>query len=89
MPGRVAPRVAAQRASELATLSDTLLAEFTARFAGSTAEVLWEGGGTPPANCATRKSGSGYLMSGFTENYIKVTAPRDAARINTIERVTL
>ncbi len=48
MTGRVPPGVAAERAAVLGELSEVLLAEFTARFAGRAAEVLWEGG-TPPA----------------------------------------
>jgi threonylcarbamoyladenosine tRNA methylthiotransferase MtaB len=77
MPGRVAPHLAAERAARLGEVSDTLLAEFTARFAGTTAEVLWEG---------DKKDGT---MSGFTANYLKVTAPYDPEKVNTIEKVTL
>jgi threonylcarbamoyladenosine tRNA methylthiotransferase MtaB len=72
MPGRVPERVAAARAAGLGALSDTLYMEFTARFSGTTAPVLWEG---------AHKEG---LMSGFTPNYIKVTAPCDPRRVNTI-----
>ncbi|MDR2883374.1 MAG: tRNA (N(6)-L-threonylcarbamoyladenosine(37)-C(2))-methylthiotransferase MtaB [Alistipes sp.] len=77
MPGRVPPRVAAERAAALGTLSEELLAEFTARFRGTTAEVLWEG---------EQKGG---VMSGFTGNYLRVTAPHDPALVNTITRAVL
>jgi threonylcarbamoyladenosine tRNA methylthiotransferase MtaB len=77
MPGRVSPKIAAERAAALGALSDELHAEFTARFAGTTAEVLWE---------ADHRGGK---MSGFTANYLKVTAPYDPAKINAITRVTL
>jgi threonylcarbamoyladenosine tRNA methylthiotransferase MtaB len=72
MPGRVPPKVAAERAAVLGALSEQLHAEFTARFAGSRAQVLWE---------ADHRGGS---MSGFTANYLKVTAPYDPAKVNTI-----
>ncbi len=88
MPGRVAPAVAAERAAVLGALSEELLAGFTARFAGRPAEVLWEGG-TPPPDLATRTTKPGGLMSGFTGNYLRVTAPYDPALVNTITTVTL
>jgi threonylcarbamoyladenosine tRNA methylthiotransferase MtaB len=88
MPGRVSPAVAAERAAALGLLSERLHAGFVARFAGTRAEVLWEGGG-PPANCTARKRGSREMMSGFTGNYIRVRAPYDPALVNTITPVTL
>jgi threonylcarbamoyladenosine tRNA methylthiotransferase MtaB len=77
MPGRVTPAVAAERAATLGALSDELHAEFAARFRGTEAEVLWEG---------DRRGGT---MSGFTGNYLKVTAPYDPALVNTITKVRL
>ena len=77
MPGRVSPKVAAERAAALGALSEELHAEFTARFAGTSAEVLWEG---------AQKEG---MMSGFTGNYLKVTAPYDPALVGAITKVVL
>jgi threonylcarbamoyladenosine tRNA methylthiotransferase MtaB len=77
MLDRVSPPVAAQRAAALGALSEEFLAEFTARFAGTTADVLWEG---------EQKGG---MMSGFTGNYLKVTAPYDPALVNTVTKVAI
>lgn len=77
MPGRVAPKIAAGRAAALGELSETLLEEFTARFTGTEAEVLWE---------ADRR---GDMMSGFTGNYLKVTTPYDLSLVNTITKFVL
>ena len=77
MPGKVPPKIAAERAAILGALSDTLLKEFTARFVGTEVEVLWE---------ADHKSG---MMSGFTGNYLKVSATYDPQKVNTITAITL
>jgi threonylcarbamoyladenosine tRNA methylthiotransferase MtaB len=77
MQDRVSPPVAAERAAILGALSEEFLAEFTARFAGTTVEVLWEG------------EQKGSMMSGFTGNYLKVTAPYDPMMVGKISTVTL
>jgi threonylcarbamoyladenosine tRNA methylthiotransferase MtaB len=77
MPGKVPPPVAALRASRLSELSDRLHAEFTARFSGTRARVLWEG---------AQKNGK---MCGFSGNYIKVCAPYDPTKVNTITEVVI
>jgi threonylcarbamoyladenosine tRNA methylthiotransferase MtaB len=77
MSDRVPPAVSASRAAILGDLSRELHAQFVARFAGQKAQVLWE---------SERKNGK---MSGFTGNYIKVWAPYNALKINTIEEITL
>ncbi len=88
MPGRVAPRGAAERAACLGELSEKLYREFVANRKGTRAEVLWEGG-TPPNGTKRNSATTERLMSGFTGNYIKVTAPYDPALINTITEVIL
>ncbi len=88
MPDQVPPKVAAARAAVLGGLSDVLLAEFTARFAGTRASILWEAG-TPPANSVTQRSDQGRLMSGFTANYLRATAPYDPALVGTITEIIL
>ncbi len=77
MPGRVPPKVAAERAAVLGALSEELHAEFTARYAGTSARVLWE---------AEHKGG---VMSGFTGNYIRVSAPYDPQKVNTVVETTV
>ena len=75
--GKVSPQVAAGRVKRLTSLSDRLHREFCARHIGRQAWVLFE---------STVRGG---MMSGFTENYIKVAAPYDRALVNTICRVQL
>ena len=77
MSGQVAPEVAAARAAELEGLCDRLHRDFCAAAVGSEAEVLFE---------STMRGG---LMFGYTGNYIRVRAPYDRSRINTICRVRL
>jgi threonylcarbamoyladenosine tRNA methylthiotransferase MtaB len=77
MRGRVAPEVAAARAAQLGELSRRLHDRFTIRFSGTQAMVLWE---------AALKGG---MMSGFTVNYLKITAPYDHDKINTITETIL
>ncbi len=77
MPGRVPPRKIAERARILGELSERFHKDFCNGFKGTKALVLWEG------SC---KKG---VMSGFTENYIRVEAPFDAAMVNTITEIEL
>lgn len=89
MPGKVAPKVAAERAAILGELSEKLYLEFVAGHKGIRAKVLWEGG-TPPSTTRRNDRQNGErLMSGFTGNYIKVTAPYDPALVNGITEVIL
>ncbi len=88
MPDRVPPPVAAERAAALGALSEELHAEFTARFEGTTAQVLWEAGTTTPDQ-DTQKKSSGRLMSGFTGNYLRITAPYDPTLVGTIAEIEL
>jgi threonylcarbamoyladenosine tRNA methylthiotransferase MtaB len=77
MPAQVPPPVAAERVKRLTELSDRLHREFCARFEGRPVRVLWE---------STERDGT---MSGFTENYVRVHAPWDAAKVGTVEDVVL
>ncbi len=66
-----------ERAAVLGALSEELHAEFTARYAGTSARVLWE---------AEQK---GNMMSGFTGNYIRISAPYDPQKVNTVVETTV
>ncbi len=77
MPGKVAPKIVAERAARLGELSRNLHAEFVARHAGTRAKVLLE---------ADKKNG---MMHGFTGNYIRVAVPYDPAKVNTIEEMEI
>lgn len=72
MDGQVAPAVATARVAELEELCRRLHRNFCASFAGRQADVLFE---------STMRGG---LMFGYTDNYIRVRAPYDRTKINTI-----
>lgn len=65
------------RTARLIELSDSKLNRFMERNLGLSRPVLWE---HPVA---------GGLMSGLTDNYLRVLAPFDSALLNTITRVPL
>ena len=77
MPGKVQASVATDRVKALEELCERLHAEFCSRYVGSEADVLFE---------STMRGG---LMFGYTENYLRVCAPYDRQRINSICRVKL
>ena len=77
MPGQVPPEVKTERAARLEALCEQLHAEFVERCKGMRATVLWE---------SREKDGS---MGGYTGNYIRITRPYDAARVNTLEEITI
>lgn len=77
MSGKVTPADSAQRVKRLGELSERLHRAYCEQFIGTTARVLFE---------STRRGG---LMFGFTDNYIKVSAPYDKSLINTIVPVRL
>jgi threonylcarbamoyladenosine tRNA methylthiotransferase MtaB len=74
-----------QRSEKLHILSEQKKEAFYKQFKGSQALVLWEGhtdktefhGDTPQ------------YMYGYTENYLRIRAPFNAAKINTVENVTI
>ena len=77
LPGRVPAPVIERRAAALGELCDRLHRAFCRSYDGRTASVLWE---------STRRDGR---MFGYSENYIKVRAPFDRNRVNTISSVVL
>ena len=77
MPNKVQPRISTERAQRLEALSDRLHKAFAERYLGSEREVLFE---------STDRNG---LMYGYTDNYLRVSAPYDTALINNICRVRL
>ena len=77
MPGKVQPRISTERVSRLEELSSRLNRAFAERFIGTEREVLFE---------STDRNG---LMYGYTDNYLRVSAPYDTALINNICRVRL
>lgn len=66
-----------RRASIMGDISSSKLSSFRQRFIGTTRPVLIE---------HTNRNG---MMSGFTDNYIRVALPADAAAFNTVIPVTL
>lgn len=77
MPDQVQDSIKTERVKILEELCDSLHAAFTESCKGLTEDVLWEG---------AEKGGK---MAGYTGNYLRVERPFDAAKIGTIERITL
>ncbi len=77
MPGKVQPRISTERVERLEELSAKLHRAFTERFLGTERTVLFE---------STDHDG---MMYGYTDNYLRVAAPYDTAKINTICNVRL
>ena len=71
-----------RRSKVLHEISARKTAAFYAAHRGQEFTALWE------AKRETGEQGES-LMSGFTENYIRVFAPYDKAKVNTFERVTI
>jgi len=67
-----------ERTARLVELSEKKLHDFYASQAGTTHRVLWE-------ECGEKSR----VMHGFTENYIRVEAPRDPSLFNVCQEVTL
>lgn len=66
-----------RRSKVLHAVSERKLADFYASHKGEKAVVLWE----------SKREGD--QMSGFTENYIKVSTPYDKKKVNTFEEIVL
>ncbi len=77
MPNKVQSRISTERVSRLEELSARLNRAFTERFIGSEREVLFE---------STNHDG---VMYGYTDNYLRVSAPFDEKYVNNICRVRL
>ena len=72
----VVPKAERQRRSKiLHEISDQKTKAFYERHDGQSAQVLWE------------SKREGEMMSGFTENYIKLQCPYQKEKINTFENV--
>ena len=77
MPDQVQDSIKTERVKRLEELCDSLHAAFAESCKGHTEDVLWEG---------AEKGGK---MAGYTGNYLRVERAFDAAKIGTIERITL
>ena len=77
MPNKVQSRISTERVSRLEELSAKLNRAFAERFIGTEREVLFE---------STNHDG---LMCGYTDNYLRVSAPFNEAAVNNICRVRL
>lgn len=77
MPNKVQSRISTERVERLEELSAKLNRRFAERFLGQTREVLFE---------STNHNG---IMYGYTDNYLRVAAPYDASKVNTICPVRL
>lgn len=75
--GKVKDSVKTERARRLGKLCERLHAKFCDSYAGTQNDVLFE---------SSAKKG---FMYGFTANYIRVKAPYDKSRVNTICRVLI
>ena len=76
-----------RRSRVLHQVSEEKLQQFYAAHRGEQGLVLWEGKrvqATPE-----EPSKNGYLMEGWTENYIRVSRPYDKTKINTFEEVVI
>jgi threonylcarbamoyladenosine tRNA methylthiotransferase MtaB len=81
MPGHLPEKVIGERRAAMAALSERLWATFQAQYVGHTVDVLWESahGATP----------EGFVWSGHTGNYLRVTTTSPQALNNTITTVRL
>ena len=77
MPGQVREQVKTERVRKLEELCASLNSQFVEANRGLKARVLWE------------SSDHGGVMSGFTENYIRVERPYDPALSGQITEVTI
>jgi len=76
-----------RRSQELHRVSEEKLQAFYAAHKGERGLVLWEAKRVPATE--EQPSESGWLMEGWTENYIRVCRPYDKAKINTFEEVVI
>lgn len=76
--GRVYPHLRAERSEALRQLSEKKRRFFYAQHLGTSRSVLWEEAPTPDGK-----------MTGFTDNYIKATAPYDPLLVNELQMVVL
>ena len=79
---RVKPQEQKRRVEVLMQLSEQKLRAFYERHRGEEAVVLWESG-------REKDEEGNRLMAGWTENYIRVSAPFDKQKINTFCHITI
>ena len=79
---RVTPQEQKRRVEVLMQLSEQKLRAFYERHRGEQAVVLWESG-------REKDEEGNRLMAGWTENYIRVSAPFDKQKINTFCHITI
>jgi len=79
---KVKPQEQKRRVEVLMQISQRKLDAFYREHQGDQAVVLWESGREKDAE-------GNALMAGWTENYIRVTAPYEKEKINTFENVTV
>jgi threonylcarbamoyladenosine tRNA methylthiotransferase MtaB len=79
LPGAVSMQTRKKRNEMLRSLSDQKQSDFYQSFVGQTRPVLFEVGGTE----------SKPMLTGFTDNYIKVELPWQDLMVNTIQPVAL
>ena len=77
MPNKVQSRISTERVERLEELSAKLHKSFSEKFLGQVREVLFE---------STDRSGK---MYGYTDNYLRVSAPYNTELINQICKVRL
>jgi threonylcarbamoyladenosine tRNA methylthiotransferase MtaB len=77
MPNKVQSRISTERVERLEELSAKLHKSFSEKFLGEVREVLFE---------STDRSG---MMYGYTDNYLRVSAPYNTELINQICKVCL
>lgn len=77
MPGTVPVNIRRERSDQLRHLSIKKKSLHFEKHLGETRTVLFENGPAPD------------LMSGFTDNYVRILAPKVSSKINTIEEVVL
>lgn len=77
MPGQVQDSVKTERVALLEDLCSSLHRDFTARNKGLPSHVLWE---------STRHGG---MMEGYSDNYIRLSAPYDRDKVGQIESILL
>ena len=79
-----------RRSKQLHAISARKTEAFYAQHQGYTATVLWESKKVKSPMTKDQSPMTNIpLMSGFTENYIKVSRPYDPSRVNTFEQVIL
>ncbi len=80
MPGQIDPRVAHERSQQLHEISARHERAFRQSLIGQTLPVLWE---------TSEETAGGYLWSGLTDNYVRVSAFAAGNRHNQIVSATL